>query len=269
MQLLQPSPAFMFPSSHCSVPSTSLLPHVGLQSLSSFAPTLGGQQPSPFAARVIGAWVHTRLQLFGLPVPVSVVQACPSLQFIAHGMGVLASQVSPGSSREFPQLAEQSRSLDEEQVEGQQPSPLLQRVIGIGSHRSVQASALPVMRSGKHGLVGAQALHELGGSHDSPVSTTPLPHFGVQSLSDVSLPPSGQQPSAAPAIVIGIGVHSAVHALPVTVWGAQLVVRGHVVGHAPGCPAAIFVSHFSSPVFLPSPQTAPHCSSLLSGGQHS
>jgi hypothetical protein len=41
-------------------------------------------------------------------------------------------------------------------------------------------------------------------SHSSPISTTPLPHTGAQSLSVLALAPGGQQPSPSIAWVIAV-----------------------------------------------------------------
>src|SRR6185437_10512694 len=56
--LLHASVSILLPSSHCSVPSTTPLPHTGLQSLSLFALAPAGQQPSPFLGSVIAVNVH-------------------------------------------------------------------------------------------------------------------------------------------------------------------------------------------------------------------
>ncbi len=42
---------------------------------------------------------------------------------------------------------------------------------------------------------GHDAGHEVSGSQVSPLSTAPLPHAGVQSVSLLALQPLGQQPS--------------------------------------------------------------------------
>ena len=69
----------------------------------------GGQQPSPPTQAVIAEWLHTALQVAGLPVIVSIVQELPSLQFCGQLAG--GSQVSPASTTPLPQLTEQSLSL--------------------------------------------------------------------------------------------------------------------------------------------------------------
>ena len=46
------------------------------------------------------------------------------------------------------------------------------------------------------------------GSQVSPLSTTPLPHFGAQSESLLALHPAGQQPSPATQVVMAVWVHA-------------------------------------------------------------
>src|SRR5262245_57633592 len=111
MQLKQPSPALVLPSSHCSLPSCVPLPHIAMQSLSLFALAPSGQQPSPDIACVIGECVQLILQFAALPVVRSVVHGFLSSQFAGHGMLVPASHVSPASITRLPHIDEQSRSF--------------------------------------------------------------------------------------------------------------------------------------------------------------
>src|SRR5262245_48742789 len=193
LQSAQPSPAAVLPSSHCSLPSTILLPQLAMQSLSLLELAPGGQQPSPDMACVIALRVQLMLQVDGLPVVRSAVQLSLSLQSAGQGVLVPFSQVSPVSSTRLPHDAEQSRSLLELQPDGQQRSLLRHCVIGTRSQRRLQVLALPLPRADRHGLLEVQALHDSGGSQVSPVSITRLPHLGAQSVSVVALAPSGQQ----------------------------------------------------------------------------
>src|SRR5262245_3367911 len=65
-----------------------------------------------------------------------------------------------------------------------------------------------------HALVQPSLLFMLPSSHCSPVSITPLPHIGGQSLSLFAFAPAGQQPSPLVGIVIGVNTHAAVHVPP-------------------------------------------------------
>ena len=53
----------------------------------------------------------------------------PSSQ--SEAVGQLPSQVSPGSTTPFPQVAEQSSSFEALQPDGQQPSPSLHWVMSV------------------------------------------------------------------------------------------------------------------------------------------
>ena len=91
--------------SHSSPASSSPLPQITGQSLSTRAVAPGGQQPSPLMAAVMGTW--TQAVVHWAPVMVSTVQALPSLQVVgqAPGLpaGILVSQVSPASMTPLPQ----------------------------------------------------------------------------------------------------------------------------------------------------------------------
>src|ERR1041384_1116206 len=107
-----------------------------------------------------------------------MVQALPSL----HEVGQLPSQVSPGSTAMFPQLAEQSSSVLRVQPMGQQPSPFLHWVIPWWLQATVQLALLPVIVSMVQAL---PSLHDVGQSPSqvSPGSTAMFPHVAEQSLS--------------------------------------------------------------------------------------
>src|SRR6185503_7315239 len=115
------------------------------------------------------------------------------------------SQVSPGSTRPFRQLAEQSGSVILVQPLGQHPSPTgAQAVAGVGTQTAEQDEAVPCKTNRRQAT--EEAGHEVGQlpalgapsalSHVSPASTTPLPHTAGQSLSTVrARPAAGQHPS--------------------------------------------------------------------------
>jgi len=123
------------------------------------------------------------LQLAGLPVIESCVQALPSL----HSVGQLPSQVSPASITPLPHEALQSLSLPLLHPAGQQPSPPVQTVMGVLVHSAVHCDALPLSVSSVHAFPSSQLEgHDPGpdvrpGSQLSPGSSTPLPQSGPES----------------------------------------------------------------------------------------
>ena len=88
--------------SQVSPGSTTPLPQVELQSLSLLCVHPLGQQLSLLMQPTTGVWLHTTLQLAGLPTIESGVQALPSLQVVGQLAG--GSQVSGGSTTPLPQL---------------------------------------------------------------------------------------------------------------------------------------------------------------------
>ena len=88
-------------------------------------------------------WLQLALQFVALPVSESVVQALPSLQVVGHVSG--GSQVSLVSTTPLPQVAEQSVSVAELQLGGQQPSPGVQVSMVPWVQETLQVSALPVI----------------------------------------------------------------------------------------------------------------------------
>jgi hypothetical protein len=151
-----------------------------------------GQQLSPATQAVMAVWVQTRVQVALLPLAVtSVVQALPSLQLVGQG-----SQVSPFSTTPLPHFGVQSESLLALHPVGQQPSPPIQAVMAVWVQATLQVALPPVIWSVVQALLSLQEVgQEDFGSQVSPFSTTPLPHFGVQSESLLALHPVGQQPS--------------------------------------------------------------------------
>jgi hypothetical protein len=131
-----------FPS-QVSGGSTTPFPQLAMQ-LASF-PELQpiGQQPSPPVHIVIGACVHTKLQLPADPVIPSVVHGLLSL----HDVGQFPSQVSPGSVMPLPHEAVQSLSLAALQPGPQQPSELRHIVIGLNVQTTLHDAVDPVRES--------------------------------------------------------------------------------------------------------------------------
>jgi len=86
--------------SQVSPGSTTPLPQLGAQSVSPGREQPEGQHWSPLEQAVTDACVHCTLQVVGLPVRLSVVQALLSSQVA----GQLPSQVSPGSTRPSPHV---------------------------------------------------------------------------------------------------------------------------------------------------------------------
>ena len=84
--------------------------------------------------------------------------------------------------------------MSEVHVAGHQPSPATQAVMAVWVQTRVQVALLPLaVTSVVQALPSLQLVGQ--GSQVSPFSTTPLPHFGVQSESLLALHPVGQQPS--------------------------------------------------------------------------
>jgi len=179
--------------------STIPLPQFAGQSESALVALVlhpAGQQPSPEVQIVIAVWVQATLQLALLPVILSVVHALKSLQLAGQDDG--GSQVSPFSTTPLPHFGWQSESLLALHVGGQQPSLPTQTVMAVWLQATLQVSRPPVITSVVQALLSLQlAGQEDFGSQVSPLSTTPLPHFGWQSESLLALHPPGQQPSPA------------------------------------------------------------------------
>jgi hypothetical protein len=112
-----------------------------------------------------------------------------------------------------------------------------------------------VQLSPSSGQVAGQVL---GGSHDSPASTTPLPHIAEQSPSLEELHPEGQHMSPAAQAAMGALEHERVQSLtfPEVESDVQAFKSSQLARHAPGLPAVIPLSHASPGSCTPLPQTA-------------
>ena len=153
----------------------------------------------------------------------------------------------------------QSSSFDGSQPGPQHMSPSVQVSTAISTHSEVHMVGSPLRVAGEQASVEVHVstVGQLsGGSQVSPGSTTPLPHCGRQSLSVVSEPSSGQQPSSSLTSVMTSSVHSVWQSLPVNRWEVHPCAAGHSVGQAPSSPSGIPVSQVSSPAIWPSPQDA-------------
>jgi hypothetical protein len=206
--------------SHFSAASTTELPHTGVQLLSLLALQAEGQQPSPLAQAVcMPAATHWAVQ--AAAVPCSVRSWQPTGGQLAGQL--LPSQVSAqaGSVTPLPQR--------------QQPSPFAQVVITTSfTHSALHWAAVPCRRRVWQPIAG-QLVGQLP-SHFSPVSTTPLPQRGAQSLSLLALQPVGQQPSAkAHVVCVPSSTQAAVQAaaLPASRFLAQ-PTHGQEVGQLEG-----------------------------------
>jgi hypothetical protein len=102
----------------------------------------------------------------------------------------------------------------EVEPDGQQASGVLDSTAATVTQCREQS--LPISLLTKQGMPLAGQLVGQAPSHSSPLSTTPLPHFGLQSLSLVASAFSGQQASPDLGDVTGMCTHSALHcsALP-------------------------------------------------------
>jgi hypothetical protein len=220
--------------SQVSPVSTTPFPHVTEQNGSLLLLQPAGQQLSPVLHWVIAWWVQAALQLAALPVSASMVQPLPSSHVAA--VGQLPSQVSPGSTTMFPQLAEQNGSLFRLQPAGQQLSPPVHWVIAWCVQAALQLAALPVSMSMLQPLPSSHiaAVGQLP-SQVSPGSTTRLPQLGEQVSSLLRLHPGGQQPSPFVHWVMVWRPHATlqVPALPVMVSMVQELPSSHDVGQLP------------------------------------
>ena len=167
-----------------------------------------------------------------------VVQSSP-----CAGLHIASPQTGSGAS--------QSLSFAAVQPLGQQPSLFVHALIGGYEHIELHMAALPVSTSRVQALPSLQLLGQVPmGSHVSPDSTTPFPHDGEQSLSEVALHPAGQHPSPPTHIVIATELHAALQlaALPVSVSVVHALPSSQLVGQLPGG------SHVSSGSMTPLPQ---------------
>ena len=144
----------------------------------------------------------------------------PSAQVVGQAPGrpaaIATSQVSPlpGWTTPSPQVAEQSGSVAAVQPPAQQPSRVGEHVvICVISQRAVQVAASPTSAltrqadGGRGQVLGHAPAPVAALSHDSPISTTPLPHEGWQSPSVRWVAPAGQQPSPETSAVMGVLTH--------------------------------------------------------------
>jgi len=109
------------------------------------------------------------------------------------------SHCSPVSTTLLPHTGLQLLSFVALQVDGQQLSPFVQVVMFCVTHSRWQF--VPVSTRGAHAVPPVQLVGQLP-SHFSPVSTTLLPHTGVQLLSFVALQVDGQQLSPLVQVVM-------------------------------------------------------------------
>jgi hypothetical protein len=119
----------------------------------------------------------------------------------------------------------------------QQPSPLLQVVIGALLQAASQVAAVPVRASVVQALLSLHEVLQLP-SQVSPGSITPLPHLGPQSTSVFALHCVAMQQVSTVLplqVVIALLAHSTLHlsALPVSASVVQLLLSLQVVGQLP------------------------------------
>jgi hypothetical protein len=178
-----------------------------MQLLSLFALQPDGQQESPPAHIVIAGCVHRTLHCVETPVRTSLVHEFPSF---AHVVRQFPSHVSPASTTLLPHTGMQLPSLFALQPDGQHESAPMHIVIGVNVHVTLHCPGVPVRVSVVHELPSEHVVGQLP-SQISPVSTTPLPHIGEQSLSLFALQPGAQQPSPPVHVVIAGNEHCTLH----------------------------------------------------------
>jgi hypothetical protein len=101
----------------------------------------------------------------------------------------------------LPHTAAQLLSFVMLQPDGQQPSPLVHVVIAGYEQATLHDADEPVRTFVVHEFMSSHVAGQFP-SHVSPISTTPLPHVGMQLLSLVMLQPDGQQASPFVHVVI-------------------------------------------------------------------
>jgi hypothetical protein len=238
--------------SQVSPVSTTPLPQVFEQSESTAELQPAGQQPSPPAHWVIAWCVQTRLQVAADPVEPSRVQESASAQVD----GQLPSHSSPASTTPLPQKGWQSVSVLALQPGAQQPSALRHWVMATFEQTRLQLEAEPLTTvSAVQATPSLQPARQLP-SQVSPGSTTVLPQTAGQSASETLVQPAGQQPSAAPQLVVAVWVQAAVQfaALPVRVSVVQAMPSLQLDGQLP--------SQLSPASTAPLPQLAEQSESL-------
>lgn len=137
-------------------------PQTGWQSESVAALQPGGQQPSSSRQAVSASCWQARVQPATDPDARSTVQASASSQEWAQLPGIPAviarSHCSPASTTPSPQTTGQSESVVAVQPAGQQPSPPMQRVIGVATQLAVQEAGEPRSATVVHDPAAGQAL---------------------------------------------------------------------------------------------------------------
>jgi hypothetical protein len=180
--------------SHFSLQAGSVvpLPQRQVQSLSLTVVQPEAQHMSPdMQAAMTVSFTHSALHWAALPVRRRVWQP-----IAGQLVGQLPSHFSPGSTTPLPQRTMQSLSLVLLQAAGQQPSPRAHMLwVPSSTQRALQVAAIPSSLRRPQPIQGQVAGQLDGGSQVSPVSTTPFPQRGMQSLSLPALHADGQQPS--------------------------------------------------------------------------
>ena len=183
---------------------------------------------------------------------------------------IAVSHVSPAAAwmTPSPHVGEQSGSVAEVQPSAQQPSRVALHVTTrVSSQRAVQSDAAPARTlsrqlDGDGGQDVRQGVGLVGPlSHDSPGSTTLLPHVAWQSLSVRRFAPFGQHPSPETLAVIGVCAHVVPQPEPVRTSRVHGSPSSHEAGQPPVAVAGNPGSQRSEPSSLPSPQAAGQSSS--------
>jgi hypothetical protein len=125
--------------------------------------------------------------VFALPISLETTHALG-----LHVVGQSPSHFSAASRTMFPHVGLQSLSVLAFAPFGQHLSPPMAAVIGMCTQWVVHCAADPIAASAVQASPSSQSAGQ-SPSQFSPVSTTPLPHEALQSLSAFAFAPGGQQ----------------------------------------------------------------------------
>jgi hypothetical protein len=153
--------------------------------------------------------------------------------WFAQDVGQLApSQSSPGSTTPLPHTGAQSPSVSALQpVAGQQPSLATMHVMIVAEATHWRWHPVPCKVRAVQPMFGHE-VGQLAPSQSSPISSTPLPHTGEQSLSFNELHAPGQHPSLFTHMVcVPVFTQAAVHVPAFANERSMQACCGQLIGH--------------------------------------